>query len=142
MKITSKQLEAVFSLPGRMRYATFIKVAADQRCVWGLFSEGWALADMDNGRQAFPIWPASDYAVCCALGAWAGYEPREIDLDTFFENLLPKLAEKGTLAAVFPTPNEKSVTPNLKTLELDLLEELAKIEYFFTQRHIHVALTS
>src|SRR5262245_47523331 len=111
MKINPKQLEAVLALPGPKRYATFIKVAADQRRVWGLFSEGWALAATNEGSQAFPLWPASEYAARCASGAWAGYAPREIDLDTLFENLLPKLQETGTLAAVFPTPLDKGVTP-------------------------------
>jgi hypothetical protein len=128
MKINPKQLEAVLALPGPKRYATFIKVAADQRCVWGLFSEGWALAATNEGSQAFPLWPASEYAVRCASGVWAGYTPREIDLDTLFENLLPKLQETGTLAAVFPTPSEKGVTPDLRTLESDLRSELSKIE--------------
>lgn len=128
MKINPKQLEAVTALEGAKRYATFIKVAADQRQVWGLFSDGWALAIADDGQQAFPLWPAREYAALCSSGAWEGYQPREIDLDTLFENLLPKLVEKKTLAAVFPTPNDKGVTPELTVLESDLREELNKIE--------------
>lgn len=128
MKINAKQMEAVVSLPGPKRYASFIKVAADQRQVWGLFSEGWALATVDNGMQAFPLWPASEYAVLCASGSWNGYEPRAIDLDALFEKLLPKLAETRTLVAVFPTPNSKGVMPELELIEADLRAELARIE--------------
>lgn len=128
MKISPKQLEAVLALSGPKRYATFIKVAADQRCVWGLFSEGWALAATNEGSPAFPLWPASDYAASCASAAWSGYTPREIDLDTLFENLLPKLRETGTLVAIFPTPSDKGVMPDLRMLESDLRSELAKIE--------------
>jgi len=128
MKITSKQFEAILALPGPKRYAHFIKVAADQRRVWGLFSDGWALAGTNDDQQAFPIWPASEYAVHCSSGIWAGYQPREIDLDTLFENLIPKLKESGTLVAVFPTPASKGVVPDLKQFEVDLREELAKIE--------------
>ncbi len=128
MKINPKQLQAVLTLPGPKRYAHFIKVAADQRKVWGLFSDGWALAGTDDAKEAFPIWPAAEYAACCSSGAWAGYQPREIDLDTFFRNLIPKLVESRTLAAVFPTPSDKGVTPDLKRFEADLREELAKLE--------------
>jgi len=128
MKINPKQMEAILALPGPKRYSHFIKVAADQRQVWGLYADGWALAGTDDGKQAFPIWPASEYAARCSAGSWAGYQPREIDLDTFFENLIPKLNKSGTLAAVFPTPEDKGVMPDLKLLEADLREELSKIE--------------
>jgi Protein of unknown function (DUF2750) len=128
MKISAKQIEAILALPGPKRYAHFIKVAADQRRVWGLFSDGWALAGTSDGREVFPLWPAREYAELCAFGSWAGYEPREIDLDTLFERLIPKLAESGTLVGVFPTPADKGVTPDLNQFEADLNEELAKIE--------------
>ena len=128
MKINPKQIEAVLALPGPKRYAHFIKVAADQRRVWGLFSDGWALAGTDDGKEAFPLWPAIEYAERCCSGSWAGYQPREIDLDTLFENLLPRLLDSGTLAAVFPTPADKGVTPDLRQFESDLRDELAKIE--------------
>jgi len=128
MRINQKQIESVLALPGPKRYAHFIKVAADQRCVWGLFSEGWALAATDNGKEVFPLWPAREYAERCVCGVWSDYQPREIDLDTLFENLLPKLQESGTSVGVFPTPADKGVTPDLKQLEGDLRDELAKIE--------------
>ena len=128
MKINPKQIEAILALPGPMRYSHFIKVAADQRKVWGLFSDGWALAATDDGEQAFPIWPANEYAALCNLDAWANYQPREIDLDALFEDLIPKLEESRTLIAVFPTPSNEGVTPDLKQLEADLRLELSRIE--------------
>jgi hypothetical protein len=128
MKISPKQIENVLALPGPKRYSHFIKVAADQRTVWGLFSEGWALASDNNGEPAFPVWPAREYAELSAVGLWTGYEPREIDLDTFLESLLPKLRNSNTLLGVFPTPHEKGVTPQLSQVESDLRSELARIE--------------
>jgi hypothetical protein len=128
MKINARQLEAVISLPGSKRYATFIKVAADQRCVWGLYGDGWALAKTDEGEQAFPLWPAREYAETCISGAWGGYSPRDIDLDTLLGRLLPKLGKTGTLVAIFPTPKDKGVTPDLKVLRGDLLTELRRLE--------------
>jgi hypothetical protein len=128
MKINEHQLKAVLALSGPQRYAHFIKVAADQRKVWGLFSEGWALAETNNGDKVFVLWPAQEYAKLCAVGEWLNYKIREIDLDTLFEVLIPKLKEANTLVGVFPTANERGITPDLSQFEADLRNELAKIE--------------
>lgn len=96
--------------------------------MWGLFSDGWALAASNEGYSLFPLWPAHDYAAHCATGIWAGFAPREIDLDTLFEKLLPNFTATKTLAAIFPNLNGQGVTPALARLEADLREELAKIE--------------
>lgn len=123
-----KKIDSVLALPAPKRYAHFVKVAADQRKVWGLFSDGWALAETSDGKHAFALWPAREYAEMCARDYWSGYEPREIDLDTLFQILIPKLKESKTLAGVFPTPNEQGITPDLEQLEADLHNELAKME--------------
>lgn len=128
MKLNDKKIQNVLALPAPKRYAHFIKVAADQRKVWGLFSNGWALAGTNEGIRAFPMWPAKDYADLCARDSWTGYEAREIDLDTLFEVLIPKLRDSKTVVGVFPTPNEQGITPDLGQLEADLRNELAKIE--------------
>jgi len=121
-------MEGVMALPAAKRYSHFIKVAADQRKVWGLYSDGWALAETAVGQRVFPVWPAREYAELCARDHWSGYEAREIDLDTLFEILIPKLKESGTVPGIFPTPNEKGVTPDFSQLESDLRNELTKIE--------------
>jgi hypothetical protein len=128
MKLNEKKMQSVLNLPAPKRYAHFIKVAADQRRVWGLFSDGWALAETSDGQRAFAMWPAQEYALLCARGDWSGYEAREIDLDTLLEVLIPKLQESSTLAGVFPTPSEKGITPDLDQIKADLRNELAKIE--------------
>lgn len=128
MKINEKKLEAILALPGPKRYSHFIKVAADQRKVWGLWNDGWALASTDEGAQVFPMWPAEEYAQRCALESWATYEAREIDLDHLFDELLPDFAKSGVLVGIFPTPASRGVTPDLKQLESDLRQELSRIE--------------
>jgi len=62
------------------RYSQFIKVAADQRRVWGPYKDGWALAATEDGVEAFPLWPAPEYAAASASGAWTAFAPREVDL--------------------------------------------------------------
>jgi hypothetical protein len=128
MKINREKMLGVLALPAPKRYAHFIKVVADQRKVWGLFSDGWALAETNDGKRVFPLWPAQEYAVLCARDDWSGYEAREIDFDTLIEVLIPKLKKSGTLAGVFPTPEDKGITPELEQLVADLRNELAKIE--------------
>jgi hypothetical protein len=128
MKNNEKKLEAVLSLPGPKRYSHFIIVAADQRRVWGLFLNGWALAGTDEAGEAFPLWPAEEFAMRCAVGEWAEHSPRDIDLETLFEVLIPKLKESGTSIAVFPTPLQEGVMPDFSLLENDLRDELSRIE--------------
>ena len=128
MNLTLNQIEAILALSGKRRYAHFIKVSADQHRVWGLYNEGWALAATVDEIPVFPVWPASEYATLCAIEDWAEYKPKEIDLDDFFEALLPSLRERKTLLGVFYTPSNKGVTPTLKQIENDLWEELARIE--------------
>lgn len=128
MKTNKQKMESVLVLPAPKRYSHFIKVAADQRKVWGLFLDGWALAETNEGKRAFVMWPAQEYAELCARDSWSGYEVREIDLDTLLEVLIPKLRDSNTLAGVFPTPNEQGLTPDLEQLTADLKNELAKIE--------------
>jgi hypothetical protein len=128
MKMNEKKMQSVLALPAPKRYAHFIKVVADQRRVWGLYSDGWALAQTADEELALALWPAREYAALCADGEWSGYEPREIDLDTVLEVLIPELQDSSTLIGVFPTPDEKGMTPDLNRIKEDLRNELAKIE--------------
>ncbi|MCO5067066.1 MAG: DUF2750 domain-containing protein [Kiritimatiellae bacterium] len=123
-----QKIASVLALDAPKRYAHFIKVCADQRKMWGLYQNGWALAESDTGEPAFPVWPAREYAVLCAVRQWEGYEPREIDLDTFFENLVPSLLDRKTILAVFPKPDQKGITPWVEEVIIDLRAELSKIE--------------
>ncbi len=128
MKFSPQKVQAITALPGNERYSHFVKVAADLRSVWGLYQDGWALM-LDEGQVShFPIWPAEPYAAQCASSEWLEYQPREIDLDDLFDALIPKLKESGTRIAVFPTPEEKGVSPELDLLEIDLRRELARME--------------
>lgn len=128
MRLTQKQIAAVVALPGPKRYSHFIKVAADQNRVWGLFSDGWALAATSAGQDVFPLWPAAEYAQLCAAGVWSGYAPREIPLDESFQALLLRLRETGTSLGVFYTPTDQGVIPTYDEFESDLKSELSRIE--------------
>ncbi len=110
------------------RLPHFIKMAADQRKVWGLWDDGWAMAGTDDKVDVFPLWPAQEYAASCALDSWFKYQPCEIDLDSLFNELLPDFSQKGILVGIFTTPQSRSITPDLKQFESDLKQELSRIE--------------
>lgn len=128
MSMNPKQIEAVIKLPAPKRYDHCIKVVADRQVAWGLYSDGWALAGTSDGKAVFPIWPASEYATLCAVGDWAGYAPKEIDMEDLLDGLLPSLIERGTLLGVFYTPEDKGVIPDMSTFESDIRHELSKFE--------------
>jgi len=124
MKINQKQIESVIALPGEKRYEHFIKLVADWEEVWGLYQDGWALAETDDGQKVFPTWPAREYAELCANREWAGYKPASFSLDDFIEELLPNLKRDGVLPGVFYTPSDKGVTPTVDKVLADLSREL------------------
>ncbi|MGH7865611.1 MAG: DUF2750 domain-containing protein [Candidatus Binataceae bacterium] len=128
MKFGPEKVKAVLGLPGNKRYAHFVKVAADQSSVWGLYSDGWALMTTDNGEKVFPVWPAEPYAALCASGDWANYSPRRIEMVSFLDELLPSLRESRTLLGVFPTIGDRGVTPDLDVVASDIKMELSRIE--------------
>jgi hypothetical protein len=127
--MNEKKIQSVMSLPAPERYSHFIKVAADRRLVWGLWSDGWALHQTDDdGTIVFPIWPEKVYAELCATDEWSHFEASEIDLDDLFDELIPRLRDDGKLVTVFPVPGVGGVVPALGVLEEDLRNELSRIE--------------
>lgn len=124
MKINQKQIESVVALLGQKRYEYFIKRVADWEEVWGLYQDGWALAETDDGQKVFPVWPEKEYAELCAVKEWAGYEPESFSLADFMDELLPNLKKDGVLLGVFYTPSDKGVMPTVDQVLEDLRQEL------------------
>jgi Protein of unknown function (DUF2750) len=127
MKLSPRQIAAVLALKGPERYEHFIKQVADHQQVWGLYSDGWAMAATDSNAAVLPFWPASEYATACAVGEWAGYEPRSMSVEEFYE-LLDNLEDDEVLPGVFYTPSDKGVVPSHDQLREDLLAELERYE--------------
>lgn len=127
-KTTKKEVEAVLKLEGPERFAHFVKRAADEEIVWGLWNEGWALMADSNEGPAFPLWPAREYASECAIGEWAGYTPESIPLEDLLDELLPKLEQRNVVPAVFPTPGGRGVVVKPGELDKRLRAELANYD--------------
>ena len=125
MRITTPaEIESVLRLDGPERFRHFVKRVADSERAWGLWNDGWALMENDDGTKVFPLWPAQEYADLHRTGDWAGYQAREIEVDSLLDELLPRLAESGTLAGVFPIPRGKGVTPSLAELSKAIRDDL------------------
>lgn len=57
-----KRRRGILALDGPRRYAHFIKSVVDREVAWGLRAEGgWALATLENGAEAFPVWPSDEH---------------------------------------------------------------------------------
>lgn len=127
MNLSPQQIAAVLALDGPARYKHFIKQVADHQQVWGLYSDGWATGATSSGEVILPFWPAAEYATLCAVDEWAGYEPRSLTVEEFYD-LLDNLEDDDVLPAVFYTPADKGVVPSHDQLRDDLLEELENYE--------------
>lgn len=128
MTANAKQIEAVLKLPPPKRYSHFIKKVVGWRKMWGLFEDGWAMAESDDGAPVLPLWPEREYAELSVGGKWAAYQPREIELDEALEKMIPMLRERGIRPGVFYAAGTGSINVTLEELERDLREELAKYE--------------
>ena len=82
----------------------------------------------DDGNEVFPLWPAREYAEAVRTAEWSGYAPEQIDLMDLIDDLLPKLASKHVLPGVFPTPQDRGVTPSVQDLEASLRAEMEKYD--------------
>jgi hypothetical protein len=125
--MTTAQLEATLRLPGPERYAHFLVEAAGAGRVWGLYDDGWALAEGSKGQRVLPLWPGEAFAARCAVGLWGGYAPRAVSLDELYDQLIPNLAATGTDIGVFYTPSGRGVMPGYERLIEDLQAERATI---------------
>jgi hypothetical protein len=100
--LKEKEKEAVLRLGGIGRYRHCVTRAADEEQLWGLWQDGWAMAGVVGGGEAFPVWPHCDYAELCAQDDWAGYAPKAIALEEWMTRWLPGLQKDERLVAVFP----------------------------------------
>lgn len=124
LKINKQQLLSVFSLSSEERYKHFVKVIADWEEVWGLYDEGWAISETDDGLKTFPCWPAKEYAQQCAIDTWSNYEAISISTDEFIEEFLKDLENKSIYISVFPNIEGHCIVQDASELANDLRDEL------------------
>lgn len=128
-EINGQEFEAILALEGPKRYEHFIKRCADWREVWTLGDEQvWASAVDDDGKGLFFVWPHPRYAEACADGDWERYGPVCIELDEWFEEILPQLLEEQLLVGVLRDSGGTAVQVPPERLAQDLRDELTLYE--------------
>ena len=125
MLLNSKEIEAVSKLPASKRYEYFIKKVADFEEVWGLFDDGWAISEDEEGNPLIPFWPKEEFAHLCAVDEWKNYKPEKIELQELMREWLPGMKKDGIKPSIFWN-NVDSVVPDIDRLISDLEEELKK----------------
>ena len=122
------EFAAVNDLPAGDRYDHFVKRVADWQWVWVLEDDqGLVTMGDDEGQQYVAVWPHPRYAEASASDAWAGLEPKPIELEEWM-TWLPELAQRGLMTIVFPTPADDGfVVPPLGMAE-DIVAELSTYE--------------
>ena len=118
--IDAEQVKTVVRLPAPQRYEYFVKRVAASGTVWGLYRNGWALANKDDGTLVFAMWPDEEFARLCAEFEWEGYEPQAFSLDELLAELLPQLQQDGLVPGIFRTPGSKGVMPTPGLLRVDI----------------------
>ena len=124
-----KEFDSVISLPGKHRYAYFIKKLADWEEVWSLWSEdGWVLAGDNQGHELVPVWPHERFASACISDDWAGCVPKVIPLRVWMDRWIPGMIRDRRLVSVFRTPSGESVLVSPERLIEDLEKEISLYE--------------
>ena len=121
------KFKQVTGLPSAGRHGYFVRKVADTQAVWGLHHDGWATAQA-HGKVAIPFWPEAAYALACASGGWAHFQPRAIALGDFLAKWLPGMACNGQLASVFPVPQGAGAIAAPGDLLRDLQHESEQYE--------------
>lgn len=121
--VNDKEFQAVIKLPANIRYEYFIKKVVDEETVWGLYNDGWAVTEDEDGTLLLPFWPKKAFAQHCAIEEWAEYSCESMDLDELMEEFLPRLLEDGYKPSIFFN-NVDSAVLEVETLIRDLETEL------------------
>jgi Protein of unknown function (DUF2750) len=84
------------------------------------------MAEDDDGRTLFPVWPHPRFAEACSTGAWADGTPQAIDIDEWVEAWIPQLSKREFGIAVFQTPSDRGVAVPPDRIKRDLDDELSQ----------------
>ena len=100
-----------------------MKKVVDEEEVWGLYDDGWAMTEDEEGNKMIPFWHKREFAKFCAIDEWSGYIPECIDLYKFIDNWLIDMKNDKIKPSIFWN-NEDSVLIDIENLINDLECEL------------------
>jgi hypothetical protein len=84
------------------------------------------MAEDDDGRTLFPVWPHSRFAEACSTETWADGTPQAIDIGEWVEAWIPQLSNQGFGIAVFQTPSDRGIAVPPDRMKGDLEDELSQ----------------
>jgi hypothetical protein len=127
MKISDKEIEAVSKLEPLERYQYFMKKVADTEKMYSLVDKegNFALSDVEI-NVLFSLWPAPEFALKCAQGAWEGFTVKEITIEDFEDNILDIVSDNNWLINVFSIECKTGFVVDFGEFARDLSHELKK----------------
>ena len=122
--MNQKEFETVIKQPPNVRYEYFIKKVVDYEEVWGLYDDGWATAQDDDGNMLIPFFPKKEFAENCAVVCeWSNFKAEPIELGEFINEFLIPMKEDRVKPSIFPTDNDTAVV-EVDVILRDLNNEL------------------
>lgn len=128
VQINKIEIDTVIGMSKEERYDYFIKKTADFGLVWGLYSDGWALAGDEDKNIIIPFWPAKEYAQLCARDQWEEYTTESIEIHNFIGLYLDELRTNKILPGIFYTPGDTGIITSYDRIKCDIERELERIE--------------
>ena len=122
--INLKKIENILNMTPDDRYLYFIRKITDFEEIWGLYNNGWAMAENNLNQQIIPFWPERDFAELCKTDIWQSYSSKSINLSDFMNKWLPGMNVDGKMAGVFYTPKDNGIVTTPVKILNDINDEL------------------
>jgi hypothetical protein len=85
-EVNDREFESVLSLSAPRRYEYLVKRSASHGELRGLRDDGgWVMAEDDDAKTRFPVWPHPRFAEDCATGPWGESSPGPVAIDDWVE---------------------------------------------------------
>ncbi|MGF6148650.1 Protein of uncharacterised function (DUF2750) [Kingella potus] len=113
MGLPSQAINSILNLSNEERYKYAIKRIADSRVLYVLADddENWSLWSDDQGHTSLAIWPEMEFAkISLEEDGDVELSIFELELEMFLEEGIPWLMENNFGIALFPTPNNSTIT--------------------------------
>ena len=81
----------------------------------------------DGDGVRFAVWPHPRYAEACRQRDWSERQPTPIDIETFVDDLIPRLIQDDVGIAAFPLPDGRFTPVSPRRLRSDLEAQLDQI---------------
>jgi len=129
-KMNPQQYENVLALSAKERYSHFIGKVADWEQLWGLYNEneGWLTCSTPEEVEYLSVWPHPEYAENISKENYPEYNEKEISLEYFMFNWLPKLKSDNIKIGVFPDQEGNTWLMEANDLLQDLKDECGQYE--------------